>query len=108
MSDAATLDRSAPAPVVRQAGLRDTGTSVNLNGWHTASAVTYADVNRAIAAQETSPGSFSVAASDGSASATGQSRVAAACTPASGSSASIGASEPRQIGVRAVASDPRA
>lgn len=44
---------------------------VDLNGWHTASAITYVDVNAAIAAGGQKPAGFTVAAPDNSASVTG-------------------------------------
>jgi hypothetical protein len=46
-------------------------TTVDTNGWHTVSAITYADVNKSIADSGEGPSSFSQAASDGSASVTG-------------------------------------
>src|SRR5215211_645946 len=39
--------------------------TVDTYGWHTVSAVTYAEVNRAIAAQTAFPASFSQTSSDG-------------------------------------------
>lgn len=45
---------------------------VDTNGWHTVAAITYADVNAAIAASSSRPAGFTVTASDDSASATGK------------------------------------
>lgn len=45
--------------------------AVDTNGWHTVAAVTYADVNAAIKASGSRPASFTVVASDQSASANG-------------------------------------
>lgn len=47
------------------------GNSVDTNGWHTVSAITYADVNAAIAASGSKPTNFKVTADDDSASASG-------------------------------------
>jgi len=47
------------------------GTDVDMNGWHTAGAIFYSDVNQAIQEEGTSPESFDITASDGSASASG-------------------------------------
>src|ERR1700761_6837155 len=45
------------------------GNLVDMGGWHTAAAITYADVNKAIAAGGKKPASFSETAADKSASA---------------------------------------
>lgn len=45
--------------------------STDTNGWHTVAAITYADVNAAIAASGSKPAAFQVSADDGSASASG-------------------------------------
>ena len=47
------------------------GNSTDTNGWHTVAAITYADVNAAIAASGSKPRNFTVTASDDSASAQG-------------------------------------
>lgn len=49
-----------------------TANPVDMNGWHTAGALYYSDVNKAIADQGLSPTSWSETAPDGSASASGE------------------------------------